>query len=67
MTHEDHEVLPGELTTFRAVGLLGFILGALGGISLWLTEPAAIPSTPVACMTTLACVAVAMIMATVPW
>jgi diguanylate cyclase (GGDEF)-like protein len=67
MAPEEHEVLPGELTTFRAVGLLGFVLGALGGVSLWLTEPAAIHSTPIAWFTTLACVFMAVVMATVPW
>ena len=47
--------------------MLGFVLGALGGISLWLTEPAAIHSTPVAWITTLACVVMAVVMATVQW
>jgi GGDEF domain-containing protein len=64
---QEHEVLPGELTTFRAVGLLGFVLGALGGVSLWLTEPSAIHSTPIAWITTLACAFMAVVMATVPW
>jgi diguanylate cyclase (GGDEF)-like protein len=67
MAHEEHEVLPGELTTFRAVGMLGFVLGALGGVSLWLTDPGAIHSTPIAWITTLACAFMAVVMATVPW
>jgi diguanylate cyclase (GGDEF)-like protein len=67
MAHQEHEVLPGELTTFRAVGVFGFILGALGGVSLWVTEPAAIHSTAIAWVTTLACVFMAALMATVPW
>src|SRR4051794_28343263 len=67
MTREEHEVLPGELTTFRAVGVLGFGLGALGGISLWLTDPAVIHSNAVAWFTTLVCIAMAGVMATVSW
>jgi diguanylate cyclase (GGDEF)-like protein len=67
MAHEEHEVLPGELATFRAVGLLGFILGAAGGVSLWLTDPGAIHSNAVAWSTTLACVFMAVVMALAPW
>jgi diguanylate cyclase (GGDEF)-like protein len=65
--HEDHEVLPGELATFRAVGVLGFVLGAIGGIALWLSDPGVIHSSPVASATTLACVVMAAVMAVVPW
>ena len=44
----NHEVLPGELSTFRAVGATGFGLGAAGGVALWLTQPEAIGSGGVA-------------------
>ena len=46
-----HEVLPGELSTFRAVGATGFGLGAAGGVALWLTQPE-IGSGGVAVLTT---------------
>jgi hypothetical protein len=62
-----HEVLPGELTTFRAVGATGFGLGAAGGLALWVTEPGAIHSDPVAAATTVLCLALAVAMAFVPW
>jgi hypothetical protein len=35
----NHEVLPGELSTFSAVGATGFGPGAVGGVALWLTQP----------------------------
>ena len=63
----NHEVLPGELSTFRAVGATGFGLGAAGGVALWLTQPEAIGSGGVAVLTTLLCVALAVAMALVPW
>ena len=62
-----HEVLPGELTTFRAVGATGFGLGAIGGLALWVTQPGAIHSHPVAVLTTVLCVALALVMALAPW
>jgi diguanylate cyclase (GGDEF)-like protein len=62
-----HEVLPGELTTFRAVGATGFGLGAVGGIALWLTQPEALGSGSVAALTTVLCLALAAAMALVPW
>ena len=55
----NHEVLPGELSTFRAVGATGFGLGAIGGVALWLTQPEAIGSGAVAVLTTVLCVALA--------
>ena len=61
----NHEVLPGELTTFRAVGATGFGLGAIGGLALWLTQPGAIHSDPVAVLTTVLCAALALAMALV--
>ena len=63
----NHEVLPGELTTFRAVGATGFGLGAIGGFALWVTQPGAIRSDPVAMLTTVLCVALALTMALAPW
>jgi diguanylate cyclase (GGDEF)-like protein len=63
----NHEVLPGELTTFRAVGATGFGLGAVGGVVLWLAQPEAIGSEYVALMTTSLCLALALAMALVPW
>ena len=64
---EAHEVLPGELATFRGVGFLGYLLGGLGGVALWLTKPAAIHSSAVATVTTLVCAVMAAAMALVPW
>jgi len=64
---EAHEVLPGELATFRGVGFLGYLLGGLGGVALWLTRPAAIRSNAIATATTLACAVMAAAMALVPW
>lgn len=63
----NHEVLPGELSTFRAVGATGFGLGAIGGLTLWLTQPGAIHSGPIAMVTTVLCVALALVMALAPW
>jgi diguanylate cyclase (GGDEF)-like protein len=63
----NHEVLPGELTTFRAVGATGFGLGAIGGVALWLAHPEAIRSGPLAIVTTVLCVTLAAAMALVPW
>ena len=62
-----HEVLPGELSTFRAVGATGFGLGAAGGVALWLTQPEEIGSGGVAVLTTVLCVTLAAAMALVPW
>ena len=62
----NHEVLPGELSTFRAVGATGFGLGAVGGVALWLTQPEEIGSGGVAVLTTVLCVALAAGMALVP-
>ena len=64
MTHDE---LPGELTTFRAVGATGFGLGALGGLVLWVAQPEGIRSEPVALLTTALCLALAVAMAAVPW
>jgi diguanylate cyclase (GGDEF)-like protein len=61
------EVLPGELATFRAVSVLGYGLGGLGGIGLWLTRPATIHSRAVASLTTVTCFVMAAVMAAVPW
>ena len=63
----NHEVLPGELSTFRAVGATGFGLGAAGGVALWLTQPEEIGSGGVAVLTTVLCVTLAAAMALVPW
>ena len=62
-----HEVLPGELTTFRAVGATGFGLGAIGGLVLWFAQPQAIGSGAVAVLTTSLCLVLAVSMALVPW
>ena len=62
-----HEVLPGELSTFRAVGATGFGLGAAGGVALWMTQPEEIGSGGVALLTTVLCVTLAAAMALVPW
>jgi hypothetical protein len=62
-----HEVLPGELTTFRAVGATGFGLGAAGGAVLWIARPEVLGSPWVAVMTTSLCLALAVAMAFVPW
>jgi diguanylate cyclase (GGDEF)-like protein len=62
-----HEVLPGELTTFRAVGATGFGLGAVGGVVLWIARPEVIGSEWVAVTTTSLCLALAFAMALVPW
>jgi hypothetical protein len=63
----NHEVLPGELSTFRAVGATGFGLGAVGGVALWLTQPEAIGSGGVAVLTTVLCLTLAAAMALLPW
>jgi diguanylate cyclase (GGDEF)-like protein len=60
-------VLPGELTTFRAVGATGFGLGAVGGVALWTAHPSAIGSSGVALGTTLVCLALTAAMTWVPW
>ena len=58
---------PASSATFRAVGVLGYVLGGLGGIALWLTDPGGDPLDPVALATTLACAVMAVVMAIVPW
>jgi uncharacterized membrane protein len=57
----NHEVLPGELSTFRAVGATGFGLGAVGGVALWLTQGEEIGSGGVAVLTTVLGVVIAAV------
>jgi diguanylate cyclase (GGDEF)-like protein len=59
--------LPGELATFRAVGAVAFGLGAVGGVTLWVTQPEVIRNTGLAVLTTLACVLMCAAMLLVPW
>ena len=65
-TDLSHTELPGELATFRAVGVVAFWLGAVGGVILWTTQPETIRDEFVAVLTTLACVAMGSAMLLVP-
>jgi diguanylate cyclase (GGDEF)-like protein len=62
-----HDVLPGELITFRAVGVLGYGLGGIGGVALWLTRADTIHCVTVAGITTTACFVMSAVMAATPW